>query len=81
MATTDKAISIGKISKNARVAGTVTEHFICTCGKEIRMYMTIRNHKMGFFARCTGCGQEGRKPSLMNLQAKKIVIEKTIWEN
>lgn len=70
----------GKVSKNARIAGEVTQKFFCECGGRIEMVRTITNHKLRHFARCDKCKKTARKINMMVQKMKKVVIEKTIVE-
>jgi hypothetical protein len=60
--TADKtAVNIGKVSKNARVGGTVTEKFFHKDGGQILVTMVFKNGKLLPEARCQKCGATARK--------------------
>jgi len=70
----------GKISKNARASGSKTQKFICECGGDIGMILTMNKGKHKMIARCSKCGQVGRSPKYMKLKKEILVIERTIIE-
>jgi len=80
MATTQATTVSTKIGKHLRK--TITQKFLCECGKEIKMIMVMKNHKVKMIGRCVGtekepgCGQEGRSPKYMKLKKEEIKILK-----
>lgn len=52
---------MSKVSKNAR-RGSSKESFLCKeCASVIKMKSAFIKGKMKNYAKCTGCGKEGRK--------------------
>ena len=43
---------MGTISKNARSSGSKTQHHMCRCGEEIKMFSVFKNNKLVPEARC-----------------------------
>jgi hypothetical protein len=55
------AVNIGKVSKNARVGGTVTEKFYHNDGGQILVTMKFRNGKLIPEAECQLCHAVSRR--------------------
>lgn len=69
------AVEVKKVSKNARVGGSRTLHFIHECGGNINMIMVAANGKRRMEARCDRCSASARRPSFMDLFKEKIVYK------
>ena len=52
----------GPVSKNARVGGTKTQKFFCTCGGDVKMKMVFQNGKLRNTAYCEKCNRTERSP-------------------
>jgi hypothetical protein len=52
----------GPVSKNARVGGTKTQSFFCTCGGNVKMKMLFKNGKLHNVAECEKCHRTERSP-------------------
>jgi hypothetical protein len=50
------------ISKNARVGGSKTQRFFCTCGGDVKMKAVFRNGKLHNVAECEKCNRQERSP-------------------